>query len=76
MKRCEGVEVDVHRRFIADTGWSISLIEPGDSRSIVSATSVSPVGITGDELPIKGEEVIEFSLGVGNFVAGLAYVPY
>jgi hypothetical protein len=46
------------RRFLIDTGSSICLIQPGTSRAEVLKTSVAPVGITGEELPLKGEQRI------------------
>jgi hypothetical protein len=39
------------------------LIQPGTSHAEVKVTDIAPVGITGDELPLKGEQLIEFTLG-------------
>jgi hypothetical protein len=50
------------------------LIQPETSRAEVLKTSVAPVGITGDELPLKGEQRIEFTLGARFFAITLAYV--
>jgi hypothetical protein len=51
------------RRLSLDTGSSLCLIEPGVSASKIQATGTNPVGITGDPLPLQGEQLIEFTLG-------------
>jgi hypothetical protein len=50
------------RRVIVDTGSSISLIQPGVSCSLVKETSILPIGITGNELPLRGEQMLGFCL--------------
>jgi hypothetical protein len=49
------------RTFIVDTGSSISLIQPGVSSSEISDANVSPIGVTGANLGIEGEQEVEFS---------------
>jgi len=44
------------RTVLVDTGSSISLIQPGVSTTEITHASVTPFGITGDELPVKGEQ--------------------
>jgi hypothetical protein len=39
------------------------LIQSGTSRAGVNNTSIAPVGITGDELPLKGEHFIDLTPG-------------
>jgi hypothetical protein len=51
------------RQFIIDTGSSMCLIQPGTSQAEVNKTNISLVGITGDELPLKGEQFNELTLG-------------
>jgi hypothetical protein len=51
------------RRLLLDTGSSLCLIQPGVSASKIQAADTNPVGITGDALPLQGEQLIEFTLG-------------
>jgi hypothetical protein len=46
-----------------DTGSSMCLIQPGTSYAKVKATNIAPLGITGDELTLKGEQLTELTLG-------------
>jgi hypothetical protein len=58
------VELDgVRRQSILDSGSSMSLIQPGISQAEITTIQMAPVGITGDELPMTGAQVIEFSMG-------------
>ena len=41
---------------LVDTGSSISLIQPGVCTIEISRASVTPFGVTGDELRVKGEQ--------------------
>lgn len=50
------------RRFILDTGSSISLIQPGIISEVVQATDLIPFGVTGDKLEIKGEQEVVFAV--------------
>jgi hypothetical protein len=61
------------REFIIDTESSMCLIQPGTSRVEVNKTNKAPVGITGDELPLKGEQFIELTLGGKVFSIASAY---
>jgi hypothetical protein len=55
------VEVDgAQRNFIVDTGSSISLIQPDVSASVIREAGVAPIGVTGAQLRLKGEQVVEF----------------
>jgi hypothetical protein len=57
------VEVDgVQRPFIIDTGASVCLIEPDILDAETTATNTVPVVITGDQLPLQGEQLIDFTL--------------
>jgi hypothetical protein len=49
------------RTFIVDTGSSVSFIQPGVSSSGTSDANVSPIGVTGANLGIEGEQEVEFS---------------
>jgi hypothetical protein len=51
------------RQFIIDTRSRLCLIQPGTSRAGVNTTSIAPVGITGGELPLKGEQFIDLTIG-------------
>jgi hypothetical protein len=44
------------RTVLVDTGSSISLIQPGVCTSEINRASVTPFGVTGDELRVKGEQ--------------------
>ena len=46
------------RTVLVDTGSSISLIKPGVSKTKISRTSVTPFGVTGDELRVEGEQSV------------------
>jgi hypothetical protein len=55
------VEVDrVQRNFIVDTGSSISLIQPDVSASVIQDVDVAPIGVTGTQLRLEGEQWVEF----------------
>jgi hypothetical protein len=51
-----------HTVFIADTGSSISLIQPGVYSSEVRPTNLSPFGVTGIELDAQGIQDVQFYL--------------
>ena len=41
---------------LVDTGSSVSLVQPGVSASRLDRAIVTPFGVTGDELRVKGEQ--------------------
>ena len=53
--------------FIIDTVSSISIIQPGVCYSEVRPTILSPFGVTGNELEIKGVQEVEFYLNNRKF---------
>jgi hypothetical protein len=55
------------REFVLDTGSGISLIQPGVYSSEVKPTNLSPFGVTGKELEIKGVQDVQFHLGRKKF---------
>jgi hypothetical protein len=48
------------RIVLIDTGSSVSLIQPGVCTSKLRRSSVTPFGVTGDELQLKGEQYVKF----------------
>jgi hypothetical protein len=52
----------VVRRFVIDTGSTISLIQPGISRAKVAKTDIAPIASTGKVLPLQGEQEIECTI--------------
>jgi len=44
------------RSLIIDTGSSISILQPGVSRSEVTTTGIKPYGVTGEVLDVKGRQ--------------------
>ena len=46
------------RTVLVDTGSSISLIQPGVCTSEITRASITPFGVTGDELRVNGEQVV------------------
>lgn len=55
------------RRFILDTGSNVSLIQPAVKTAEVMTTNLSPFGVTGDELEIKGQQEVVFSVQNVNY---------
>jgi len=53
---------------LVDTGSSVSLIQPGVSASQLNQAVVTPFGVTGDELRVKGEQRVTFTLNGKEFV--------
>jgi hypothetical protein len=51
------------RKLIIDTGSSISMIQPGVCSGRLKPTDVTPLGVTGDELQIKGELWVKLQIG-------------
>ena len=56
------------RMIFVDTGSSISLIQPGVSVSKLNQAIVTPFGVTGDELRVKGEQRVTFTVNGKEFV--------
>jgi len=51
------VEIEgMSRSLILYTGSTISILQPGVSRSEVHVTAVEPYGVTGDVLDIRGQQ--------------------
>jgi hypothetical protein len=50
------------RRFIVDTGSTVSIIQPGVSGRDVTTTNLAPFGVTGKELEIMGEQEVNFRI--------------
>ena len=50
------------RIFLIDTGSSLSLIQPGVCSTPVEPARVLPYGVTGDELQVKGEQLVKFKI--------------
>jgi hypothetical protein len=64
------VEVEIagtRREFVLDTGSGISLIQPGVYSAEVTPTNISPFGVTGKQLEIKGVQEVLFHLGGKTF---------
>ena len=51
------------RIFLIDTGSSLSLIQPGVCSTQIDHATVIPYGVTGDELQVKGEQLVHFKIG-------------
>jgi hypothetical protein len=53
------VEIDgMSRSLILDTGSTISILQPGMSRSDVHVTAVEPYGVIEDILDIRGRQLL------------------
>jgi len=50
------------RTVLLDTGSSISLIQPGVCSTEMSRATVTPYGVTGEELRVQGEQVVIFTI--------------
>jgi hypothetical protein len=55
------------RRVIIDTGPSVSILQPGVSRSDIGVTAIKPYGVTGENLDVKGRQCVTFTLGGGSY---------
>jgi hypothetical protein len=55
------------RQVLVDTGLSICLMQPNVSSVEIRASTIAPIGITGDRLPLQGKQIIEFRLGSRKF---------
>jgi hypothetical protein len=65
------------QQFLVDSGSSICLIQPNVSSVEIRASAIGPVGITGDRLPLQGEQIIQFRLGSRKFLRkfGVCLLP-
>jgi hypothetical protein len=50
------------RAVLLDTGSSLSLVQPGVCAAELKRASVTPFGVTGDELRVRGEQLIKFTI--------------
>jgi hypothetical protein len=50
------------RVILIDTGSSISLIQPGVSSANLTRANITPYGVTGDELQLRGEQLVHFTV--------------
>ena len=55
------------KRLIIDTGSNVSILQPGVSRRDVRVTARKPYGVTGEDLDIKGQQLVSFVLGGRKF---------
>jgi len=53
---------------LVDTGSSVSLIQSGVSTSKLNQAIVKPFGVTGDELRVKGDQRVSFTINGEEFV--------
>lgn len=56
-----------HKRFLIDTGASVSLVQPGTANTPLCQTTLKPQGVTGEALHVLGTQAIEFTIGNRNF---------
>jgi hypothetical protein len=56
----------IHKRFLIDTGASVSLVQPGTSNTPLCQTTLKPQGVTGEALHVLGTQAIEFTIGNRN----------
>jgi len=52
----------VRRRFIVDSGYGVSLIQPGVRGGKIKPSTATTIGVTGNRLRLMGEQEICFSL--------------
>jgi hypothetical protein len=55
------------RNLIIGTGSTVSILQPGLSRSDVSVTVLKPFGVTGEVLDVKGRQVVSLEIGGREF---------
>ena len=56
------VEIGVSRRLILDTGSNVSILQPRMSTGDVKVTLAKQYGVTGEDLDIKGQQSVSFTL--------------
>ena len=62
------VEIErVKRRLILDTGPNVSILQPRVSTGDIKITSAKPYGVTGEDLDIKGQQSISFTLNGSEY---------
>jgi len=52
---------------IIDNGFTISIVQPGISKSKIRHTDMRPYGVTGEILDVKGRQAVSFVLGGREF---------
>jgi hypothetical protein len=55
------------RRFLIDTGSSMSLIHPSVCLSRMTPAEVTPIGVNGAELEVRGKQVVKFTLSANTY---------
>jgi len=63
------------KHFIIETGSNVSMLQPGVSSSEVKESLLKPFGVTGEDLDVRGQQQVSFTLGVPTFRDNLP-VPY
>jgi hypothetical protein len=51
------------KRLIIDTGSNVSILQPGVSNRKVKESLLKPFGVTGEDLDIRGQQQVSFTLG-------------
>ena len=51
------------KRLIIDTGLNVSVLQPGVSSSEVKESLLKPFGVTGEDLDVRGQQQVSFTLG-------------
>lgn len=54
-------------QFTVDTGSSVSLIQPDMCTNPINRTIISPFGVTGAELDIKGEQLMTLDVNTNTY---------
>jgi hypothetical protein len=55
------------KRLVIDTGSSVSILQPGVSRSYMGIAAIKPYEVTGENLDIQGQQRVSFVLGGKRF---------
>jgi len=58
------------RTMLVDTGSSISLIQSGVCSTEINRATVTPDGVTGDELRLQGEQVVILTINGETYTHG------
>jgi hypothetical protein len=61
------METGEQKSLIIDTGSSVSILQPGVSRSEVTTIGIKPYGVTGEVLDVKERQSLSFMLGGQEF---------
>jgi len=51
------------KRLIIDTGSNVSILQPGVSSSEIQESLLKPFGVTGEDLNVRGQQQVSFTLG-------------